>query len=105
MALQMTYKLGGDFDITAYVRIKEVHILHNPSKANALTLDGKGTGTKYVAKPVLEVKSAKNKNTLDTWNAEWFFAYDHTINKNPINQAYDYLKTLPEFSVIVDVND
>lgn len=100
MALQMTYNLAGDFPITAYVRIKTVSIEYNPSVAITLGV------TKYIGKIVLEVKSAKNKNSLDTWSSGmWIFGYDHTISKDVISQAYQYLKTLPEFSSVVDVVD
>jgi hypothetical protein len=105
MALQMNYKLAGDFDVTAYVRIESVNINYAPNRAIALKESGVGNGTKYIATPVLEVKSGKNKNRLEMWNGGWVFAYDHTSNQSPIQQAYAYLKTLPEFSVITDLND
>lgn len=91
----MTYYLQGDFPITAYVRVKFVNIKHSPSEA-----------TKYRASISLEVKSAKEKNALDNWSSDtWDFDYDHTINKSAIKQAYDYLKTLSEFSTAIDIND
>lgn len=100
MALQMNYNLGGDFPITAYVRIKTVRIEYDPVTAVLLGV------TKYIGRIILEVKSGKNKNVLDTWsNALWVFGYDHTINKDVISQAYQYLKTLPEFISVIDVTD
>lgn len=98
MALEMTYNLRGDFPITAYVRIKSVTIKHNPARAQELG------GTKWVASISLEVKSAKEKNALDTWsNDNWQFAPD--LAGNVIQQAYNYLKTLPEFTAATDKND
>ena len=94
MALQMTYNLQGDYPITAYVRIKSVTITHQPSDT-----------TKYRAKIILEVKSGKLKNSLDTWGGNFDFDYDHVINASPIKQAYAHLKTLPEFSTATDTND
>lgn len=96
----MTYNLGGDFPLTAYVRIKRLVIDFNPALAVLLG------ATKYVGRPILEVKSGRNKNLLDTWtNESWVFGYDHTINKDAISQAYQYLKTLPEFVGVTDVTD
>lgn len=94
----MTYNLGGDLPITAYVRIKKVEITHNPTKAVELG------GTKWVASISLEVKSAKDKNVLETWSKPWEFAYDPQ-GGNLIAQGYTYLKTLPEFSAVTDKND
>jgi len=102
MALEMTYKLGGDTPITAYVRIRRVTIEYDPEKANLLS-----TGKKYVALPYLEIKSGKTKNVLETWCNEqtFIFAYDHTSNDSAIKQAYIFLKSLPEFSSSIDIND
>lgn len=100
MALQITYNLAGDFPVMAYVRIKSVIVEYNPSVA--ITLGA----TKYTRKIVLEVKSAKNKNSIDTWSSDtWIFGYDHTISKDAISQAYQYLKTLPGFVSVIDVTD
>jgi len=108
MALELNYNLGGVDGVlitSAYVRIESVVITHNPSKAASLTTEGRGTGTKYFIIPALQVKNAKNKIHLEYFSGRWEFAYDHTSNQNPIKQAYDFLKTLPEFSVATDVND
>lgn len=95
MALEMTYNLQGDYPITAYVRIRAVPIRYEPSQT-----------TKYRASISLEVKSAKEKNALDSWSSSsWDFDYDHTSNKNVIQQAYERLKSLPEFSTSIDKND
>jgi hypothetical protein len=100
MALEMTYNLGGDLPITAYVRIKQVTVRHDIVKAVELG------GTKWVASISLEVKSAKDKNTLDTWAKPWEFAPSMLNGADDlIKQAYTYLKTLPEFSTVTDRND
>ena len=100
MALEMTYNLQGDYPITAYVRIKTVTIRHDVTKAVELG------GTKWVATITLEVKSAKDKNALDTWGGNWEFAPSFANGADDlIKQAYTYLKTLPEFSVVTDKND
>lgn len=99
MALEMTYNLQGDYPITAYVRIKQVTVRHDVAKAVELG------GTKWVATIILEVKSAKDKNPLDTWTPTMGeFAYDPQ-GGNLIAQGYTYLKTLPEFSIVTDKND
>ena len=99
MALEMIYNLQGDYPITAYVRIKRVDIRHDVSKAQELG------GTKWVASIFLEAKSAKEKNSLDTWSSEaWDFAYNPNGN-DALQQAYNHLKTLPEFSIVIDRND
>ena len=100
MALEMTYNLQGDFPITAYVRIKKLDLRHDTAKAVELG------GTKWVASITLEVKSAKEKNALDTWSKPWEFAPSMANGADDIvKQAYTYLKTLPEFSVVTDKND
>lgn len=100
MALEMTYNLQGDYPITAYVRIKKVEVTHNPTKAVELG------GTKWVASISLEIKSAKEKNTLDTWSKPWEFAPSFANRADDlVKQAYTYLKTLPEFASVVDKND
>lgn len=94
MALEMTYNLQGDYPITAYVRIKSVQVRQEVS------------ATKYRASIHVEVKSAKEKNPLDSWSSDtWDFDYDITINKNLIQQAYERLKTLPEFSTATNTID
>lgn len=108
MALEMTYYLEGvdGLEITnAYLRISGFEIEFNPSIAALLTSKGKGNGTKYfIRNLMLEVKKAKPKNTIARFGG-FELAYDHTINASPIKQAYDYLKTLPEFTSSVDITD
>jgi hypothetical protein len=100
MALEMEYNLQGDYPITAYVRIKQVTVRHDVAKAVELG------GTKWVASISLEVKSAKDKNALDTWSKPWEFAPSFANGADDlIKQAYTYLKTLPEFSIVTDRND
>lgn len=101
MALQMTYNLGADFPITAYLRIKNLNITYDPIAADKLS-----PGLKFIMTPLLEVKSGRLKNVLETWcNISWISAYDHTTNTNAIKQAYIYLKTLPEFTGAIDANE
>jgi len=86
----MTYNLEGDFPITAY------------DVVGAIALGG----TKWVASISLEVKSAKDKNALDHWSKPWEFAPSFANGADDlIKQAYLYLKTLPEFSIVTDKND
>lgn len=109
MALQMTYFLEGvdGIEITnAYIRIDKFAIAYDPTLAGLLASQGKGTGNKWVVKNIaLAVKKAKNKNTLTLFGGGYDIAFDHTINASAVKQAYDYLKTLPEFSTSSDVLD
>lgn len=100
MALEMTYNLQGDYPILAYVRIKKIDLTHNPSRAVELG------GIRWVAYISLDVKSAKDKNVLDTWSKPWEFAPSFAAGANDlIKQAYVFLKALPEFYTAIDKND
>jgi len=89
----------------AYIRIDSVITSRNPIDAALLTSLGKGSGTKYIAHPVLEVMKDKDKTRLEVKKGDYNFAYDHTSNDNIYKQAYNFLKTLPEFLAATDVND
>lgn len=109
MALEMTYYLEGvdGLEITnAYLRIEKFAVAYDPQLAVSLASQGKGSGNKWVIKNIaLAVKKAKNKNTLTFFGGGYDIAFDHTINASAVKQAYDYLKTLPEFSTSSDVLD
>lgn len=101
MALQINYLLGGDFQITAYARILSLNLTYDPVTAGLLLANAK-----FIMKPILEIKSGKLKNRLDTYNSpNWVLAYDQTSIINAVMQAYIYLKTLPEFSGAIDTTD
>lgn len=110
MALKKNY-IFADITITdAYLRITDMNIEYNPEEAERLS---KGTTSKHICnRLVLEVKSAKTKKRIDTWSSDQFrFVVD--LTKNPIKQAYDYLKTLSvredelstDLSNSTDIND
>lgn len=91
MALTKNYIFADVLITDAYLRITDMNIQYNPTRANELS---EGTTSKHVCnRLVLEIKSAKNKKKVDIWSTESFeFVVD--LTKNPIKQAYDFLKTL-----------
>lgn len=99
MALLLNYNLNGDLLLTnAYVRINKLTTIYNPEKAQELG------GTKWICYIGLEVRPAKAKNTQAIWSDDrWVFALQ--TGSNPLLQAYNYLKTLPEFAGATDDND
>lgn len=110
MALKKNY-IFADVTITdAYLRITDINIQFNPEQA--LLIDPLTTSKHICNRLTLEVKSAKNKKRIVDWSSSNFqFVID--LTKNPIKQAYDFLKTLSDkedesgtpLSASVDVND
>lgn len=119
MGLQMTYKIGGDLPITAYFRIQNISIYHNPpevellkkelleSKKEEVNPDKKEVAIenkKHIVHIVdAYISSGKGKNVLEVLRGNWRFIYDESIKESILVQAYNYLKTLPEFKGAFDV--
>lgn len=98
MALILTYTHDEDLVITnAYIRIKKISLEHDPELAQSLG------GQKHVCRISVEVKQSKNNKWKVDWHDDkWVFA---VTTGNLLDQAYNYLKSLPAFAGAVDTND
>lgn len=84
MALQKTVNTPHGFEsVNAYHRVEGVRLQGKESIA-------------------FQVRSYKSKNELSAFNDELHSCEYELSGSNPIAQAYDHLKTLPEFAGATD---
>jgi hypothetical protein len=105
MGLQMTYKIGGDLPIIAYIKIKTISIYYNPPEIKSLEGESKSKGNrKHIFQIVdLDLSSGRGKNVLEVLRGQWKFIYDEKNKDSVLVQGYNYLKSLPEFTGAFDV--
>ena len=117
MALKKTFKNQGGETSNGYYRVREVYTQYEKDKDDVMGLAASFTVEAYdhdTGEPVTDsyepsAEGAKNRITepRTTWVPEGIGVYGLTLPdmepiQNLIIKAYEYLKTLPEFSEAID---
>lgn len=114
MALQVDFELDGIVNRDCYLRIHKIRtqmvdyeffqVIDDPNRPNiAEELQWKVRGETTATAYVWSDKVARENRVQPIKHFSFEFEYDLTSPKNIYQQAYDALKTVPEFSTGTDV--